>query len=62
RDLDGHGFTLGLSRQEIAELLDTRIETVSRVMQQLHREQAIRVRGNRVNLLTLATAGELPGA
>jgi len=62
RDLDGHVFTLGLSRQEIAELLDTRIETVSRVMQQLHREQAIRVRGNRVNLLTLATAGELPGA
>lgn len=54
RGLDGRQFPLGLSRQEMADLLDTRIETVSRVMQKLHREQAIRVRGSRVNLLSLA--------
>jgi CRP/FNR family transcriptional regulator, anaerobic regulatory protein len=54
RGLDGRQFLLGLSRQEMADLLDTRIETVSRVMQALHREQAIRVRGGRVNLLSLA--------
>lgn len=53
RGLDGRQFALGLSRQEIADLLDTRIETVSRTMQQLNREQAIRVRGNKVNLLSL---------
>lgn len=54
RGLDGRQFALGLSRREIADLLATRIESVSRVMQQLHREQAIRVRGSKVNLLGLA--------
>jgi len=53
RGLDGRRFTLGLSRQEIAELLDTRIETISRMMQQLNREEAIRVRGSKVQLLGL---------
>ncbi len=53
RGLDGSQFALGLSRQEIANLLDTRIETVSRVMQRLHREQSIQVRGGRVRLLSL---------
>ena len=42
--------------RDIANLLDTRIETVSRVLQQLNREQAIHVRGNRVRLLTLASS------
>ena len=51
RGLDGRRFTLGLSRQQIADLLDTRIETVSRMMQRLHRERAIRVHGNTVTLL-----------
>lgn len=50
RELDGRRFTLGLSRGEIADLLDTRIETVSRVLQQLHRENAIELRGGRVKL------------
>jgi len=45
-----------MSRGEIANLLDARIETVSRVLQQLHREQAIRVRGGKVSLLSLAPA------
>ena len=54
RGLDGRQFALGLSRREIASLLDTRIETVSRVLQQLHREQAIRIRGGKVILLSLA--------
>lgn len=54
RGLNGRQFTLGLSRQEIADFLDTRIETVSRTMQQLNREQAIRVHGSKVNLLALA--------
>jgi CRP/FNR family transcriptional regulator, anaerobic regulatory protein len=62
RGLDGRQFALGLSRQEIADLLDTRIETVSRMMQQLNREQAIRVRGSRVSLLALTAVHESPGA
>jgi CRP/FNR family transcriptional regulator len=56
RGLDGRQFALGLSRQEIADLLDTRIETVSRTMQQMNRERAIRVRGGSVSLLSLADA------
>lgn len=58
RGLNGHHFELGLSRQEIADLLDTRIETISRMMQKLNREEAIRVRGNKVRLLTLSSASE----
>lgn len=58
RGLDPMRLRLSMSRLEIANLLDTRIETVSRVLQQLHREQAIQVRGNRVRLLTLA--GSMP--
>jgi len=54
RGLDGRQFALGLSRQEIAELLDTRIETISRMMQKLNREEAIRVRGSKVRILGLA--------
>src|SRR5262245_38603914 len=50
RGLEGSEFALGLSREEIAGLLDTRVETVSRVMQKLKREQAIDVRGSRVRL------------
>jgi CRP-like cAMP-binding protein len=45
---------LGLSRKEIADLLDARIETVSRMMQRLHREHAIQVRDNSVTLLGLS--------
>ena len=58
RGLDGRQFALGLSRQDIADLLDTRIETISRMMQRLNREQAIRVRGNKVKLLGLAPERE----
>jgi CRP/FNR family transcriptional regulator len=58
RGLNGRQFALGLSRQEIADLLDTRIETVSRMIQQLHREETIRVRGGRVSLLTLTAESE----
>lgn len=54
RGLNPQQFSLGLSRQELAALLDTRIETVSRVIQQLHREHSIRVHGDAVTLLTLA--------
>lgn len=57
--LERHGletrrFSLGLSRQELANLLDTRIETVSRTIQQLHREHAIHIQGGCVTLLSLA--------
>lgn len=55
RGLDGRDFMLGLSRREIADLLDTRIETVSRMMQRLHREHAIDVRDNSVTLLRLSS-------
>jgi CRP/FNR family transcriptional regulator, anaerobic regulatory protein len=48
RGLDGTHLKLAMSRLEIANLLDTRIETVSRVLQQLHRERAIQIRGSRV--------------
>lgn len=57
RGLDGRQFALGLSRREIADLLDTRIETVSRMMQRLHRERAIHVRHNTVTLLELRRGG-----
>lgn len=62
RGLDPMRIKLSMSRLEIANLLDTRIETVSRVLQQLHREQAILVRGNRVRLLTLAGSIPVEGA
>jgi CRP/FNR family transcriptional regulator, anaerobic regulatory protein len=57
--LERHGlevsrFSMGLSRQELADLLDTRIETVSRMIQRLNREHAIRVHGSSVSLLSLA--------
>ena len=58
RGLDGRRFSLGLSRQEIADLLDTRIETVSRMLQQLHREGEIHLRGSQVTLLGLGEALE----
>jgi CRP/FNR family transcriptional regulator len=57
RGLDGRNFTLGLGRQEIANLLDTRVETVSRMLQRLNREQAIAVRGKQVNLEGLSGTG-----
>ncbi len=54
RGLDGRRFSMGLSRQELANLLDIRIETISRLLQRLHRERAIHVTGNLVTLLSLA--------
>lgn len=54
RGLNAAHLKLGMSRLEIANLLDTRIETVSRTLQQLNREQSIHVRGNRIKLLNLA--------
>jgi CRP/FNR family transcriptional regulator, anaerobic regulatory protein len=59
RGLDGRQFMLGLSRGEIADLLDARIETVSRMMQRLHREQAIQVRDNWVTLLDLSQSDRI---
>lgn len=56
RGLPSSELRLSMSRLEIANLLDTRIETVSRTLQQLNRERAIHVRGNRVRLLSLAPA------
>jgi CRP/FNR family transcriptional regulator, anaerobic regulatory protein len=62
RGFDAAQLKLSMSRLEIANLLDTRIETVSRTLQQLNREQAIHVRGNRVRLLTLtADSSSLTG-
>jgi len=56
RGFDTEQLMLSMSRQEIASLLDTRIETVSRTLQQLNREKAIQVRGTRVKLLNLGPA------
>lgn len=56
RGLEGREFALGLSREEIADLLDTRVETVSRVLQKMKREQAIEVHGGRVGLRGLQSA------
>ncbi|HEX2494213.1 MAG TPA: cyclic nucleotide-binding domain-containing protein [Steroidobacter sp.] len=55
RGLDASELRLSMSRLEIANLLDTRIETVSRTLQQLNREQVIHVRGNRVRLVNAAS-------
>ena len=61
RGLDGCRFTLNFHLAAMwEELLDTRIETVSRVIQQLHREQAIEVRGSHVSLVALAAPGPYP--
>jgi len=54
RGLESRDFALGLSREEIADLLDTRVETVSRVLQRMKREQEIDVHGSRVGLRGLA--------
>ncbi|HEY0939714.1 MAG TPA: Crp/Fnr family transcriptional regulator [Steroidobacter sp.] len=55
RGLDGHQFSLGLSRQELANLLDARLETISRQIQRLHRERVIHIKGNLVTLLALGS-------
>lgn len=55
---DGRELHLTMSRLDIANLLDTRIETVSRTLQQLNRERAIAIRGSRVRILNLDPCGE----
>ena len=56
RGLNGRQFSLGMTRQEIANLLDTRIETVSRTIQKLGRERAIDIVGQKVTLRSLKPA------
>lgn len=56
RGLDGRNFSLGMTRQEIANLLDTRIETVSRMVQKMSREKEIGIEGQQVTLLSLKPA------
>lgn len=51
--LDGRRFSLGMTRQEIASLLGTRIETVSRAIQKMHRAKQIEIVGQLVTLLSL---------
>lgn len=58
RGMNGRHFKLPMSRTEIANILDTRVETVSRTLQQLHREGAICVRGSTVELLDLTLLSE----
>lgn len=62
RGLDGQRFSLGLSRQELANLLDSRVETISRLIQRLHRERLIHVEGNLVTLLALAPSASTDGS
>jgi CRP/FNR family transcriptional regulator len=52
--LDSQRFSVGLSRQELANLLDARIETISRMIQRLNRERGIRIQGATVTVLSLA--------
>lgn len=61
RGFDAKRFRLTMSRMEIANLLDARIETVSRILQQLHRERAIHVSGDRVQLLDLKPVARSAG-
>jgi len=56
RGLDSRNFSLGMTRQEIANLLDTRIETVSRMVQRMSRDQEIAIVGQQVTLLSLKPA------
>lgn len=53
RGLNGERLRLTMSRSDIANFLDTRVETVSRILQQLHREKAIHVQGSTVELIEL---------
>ncbi|MCB1623519.1 MAG: Crp/Fnr family transcriptional regulator [Pseudomonadales bacterium] len=53
---DGRRFSLGMTRQEIASLLGTRIETVSRTIQKMHRAKEIAIDGQQVTLLSLKPA------
>lgn len=46
-----------MTRQEIANLLDTRIETVSRMIQKMRRAREIEIEGQQVTLLSLAPPG-----
>lgn len=56
RGLNGQRLRMSMSRSDIANLLDTRVETVSRILQQLHRERAIHVHGSTIELIDLARA------
>jgi CRP/FNR family transcriptional regulator len=59
--LDGERLRLSMSRSDIANFLDTRIETVSRTLQQLHRMNAICVHGSTVDIIDLpASDAALP--
>lgn len=57
RGLESRRFSLGMTRQEIANLLDTRIETVSRMIQKMRRAREIEIEGQQVTLLSLAPPG-----
>lgn len=51
RGMNGRQWRLSASRRDIASLLDTRIETVSRMLKRLQAEGIIGVRGKRIVLL-----------
>lgn len=54
RGLDGRRFALGMTRQEIANLLDTRIETVSRTLQRMSRDGQFDLSGQWLELRAAA--------
>lgn len=51
RGFDGQHLQLAMFRRDIASFLDTRIETVSRILRRLHREGVIRLHGRHITLL-----------
>jgi len=51
RGFDGQHLQLAMFRRDIASFLDTRIETVSRILRRLHSEGVIRLHGRHITLL-----------
>jgi CRP/FNR family transcriptional regulator len=56
RGFESKELKLSMSREEIANLLDTRVETVSRILQSMHKERLISVRGRTIHLLSLTSS------
>lgn len=50
RGYDGRRFLLRMTRKDMASYLDTRLETISRIMHQLHAEGRAHIVGRRIQL------------
>jgi len=60
RGFNGTELRLGMYRRDIASFLDTRIETVSRMLRRLQREGVIGLHGRQISLAARRLLEELP--